>query len=68
MRAILARSVIAALCVASCAAPSLTQAGSLPDLSDVTPVFGSRTIYAEFDLKSLPADFPPSLQRFPVIV
>jgi len=54
MRAILARSLIAALCVASYAAPSLTQAGSLPDLSDVTPVFGSRTIYAEFDLKSLP--------------
>jgi hypothetical protein len=55
MHSILARSVITALCVASCAAPSLTQAGSLPDLSDVTPVFGSRTIYAEFDLKSLPA-------------
>ena len=33
---------------------TLAQAGSPPDLSDVTPVFGSRTIYAEFDLKSLP--------------
>jgi hypothetical protein len=29
-------------------------AGSTSDLSEVTPIFGSRTIYAEFDLKSLP--------------
>ncbi|HET7778754.1 MAG TPA: hypothetical protein VFL07_09390, partial [Rudaea sp.] len=55
MRAILIRSVAAVLCVASCAAPSRAQSGSRPDLADVTPAFGSRTIYAEFDLKSLPA-------------
>jgi len=44
----------AALIFALFATPSRMQAQHVADPADATPVFGSNTIYAEFDLKSLP--------------